>query len=232
MLHVRVCSSCDGHGCPPCALGTITDRDRVWVPPSQVLEHALQLPNDDTTQSTGCGVGAGDGALEGAGVGTGVGTDDGAAVGTLDGTGVGAILGAGVGVADGLGVGAGVGDAVGLPVGAGVGAGVGVGVGPAAGAGVGVCTGPGVGVRGPGQGSEPLHVSLCIKRPLQLWPPYAAGCTTLRARVRVPAPHVTEQPPHAPHALSTQSTGHAPSLHDSTSVVSVHPVPNERLTRA
>ncbi len=60
-------------------------------------------------------------------------------------------------------------------------------------------------------------------------PPHDCVDCTLRVRVCVPAPHVTEQPDHAPNADHTQSTGQQPPLavHASLSLSTSHEPPHD-----
>ena len=52
MLHACVSSS-RGHAAPPLALGTVTLRVRVWVPPPHSVEQDPQSVHEPTWQSTG-----------------------------------------------------------------------------------------------------------------------------------------------------------------------------------
>ena len=52
----------------------------------------------------------------------------------------------------------------------------------------------------------------------QGWPPLEDGVTTVRMRVRVPPPQLTEQGLHSLHSMTTQSTGQGGVLQDSVSV--------------
>jgi hypothetical protein len=56
-------------------------------------------------------------------------------------------------------------------------------------------------------------------------PPCAAATSTLRWRVWLPPPHVTEHACHASHADISQSTGHESVLHACVSSTAPHPVP-------
>lgn len=57
------------------------------------------------------------------------------------------------------------------------------------------------------------HGVSSVREPLHGAPPFAASTASVRDRVRLPSPHVTEQLPHAPHTSHAQLVGQAPLLH-------------------
>jgi hypothetical protein len=58
-------------------------------------------------------------------------------------------------------------------------------------------------------------------------PPHASAVVLVRERVCVPAPHVTEQPDHAPNADHTQLLGQQPALQLSLSLDTSHVPPHD-----
>ena len=151
-------------------------------------------------------------ALVGFDVGSAVGHSVGANVGGADGRAVGGSVGTAV---VGSRVGAGVGGSVGVGVGAAVGAGVGARVGVAVGAKVGTLVGAGVGVSVLGHGPGSEHATSSKMKGSHATPPLSARSMTVLIRLRCPiltgsssSVHDIEHTVHAPHEVTTQSTGH------------------------